>query len=53
LFAGGLLWLAILTHSVSQAVRWGLYWFVFAEVIKIMMASALANTWQRVRKVRQ
>ena len=53
LFAGGLSWLAILTHSVSQAVRWGLYWFVFAEVIKIMMASALANTWQRVRKVRQ
>jgi biotin transport system substrate-specific component len=53
LFAGGLSWLAILTHSVSQAVRWGLYWFVFAEVIKIMMASALANTWQHVRKVRQ
>jgi len=53
LFAGGLSWLAILTHSVSQAVRWGLYWFVFAEVIKIMMASALANTWQLVRRVEQ
>jgi biotin transport system substrate-specific component len=53
LFAGGLSWLAILTHSVSQAVRWGLYWFVFAEVIKIMMASALAGAWQRVRKVQQ
>ena len=52
LFAGGLSWLAILTHSVSQAVRWGLYWFVFAEVIKIMMASALANTWQRIRRPR-
>lgn len=52
LFAGGLSWLAILTHSVSQAVRWGLYWFVFAEIIKVMMASALANTWQRVRRVR-
>jgi biotin transport system substrate-specific component len=53
LFASGLSWLAILTHSVSQAVRWGLYWFVFAEVIKIMMAAALADGWQRVRGVRQ
>ena len=43
LFAGGLSWLAILTHSVSQAIRLGLYWFVFAEVIKIMMAAALAR----------
>ncbi len=40
-------------HSfVSQAVRWGLYWFVFAEVIKIMSAAALADGWQRIRKVR-
>ena len=53
LFASGLSWLAILTHSVSQAVRWGLYWFVFAEVIKIMMASALTGTWNRIRGVRQ
>jgi biotin transport system substrate-specific component len=52
LFAGGLSWLAILTHSISQALRWGLYWFVFAEVIKIMMASALAGTWSRIRGVR-
>jgi biotin transport system substrate-specific component len=53
LFAGGLSWLAILTHSVSTALRWGLYWFVFAEVIKIMMAAGLANGWQRIRGVRQ
>jgi hypothetical protein len=33
-------------------LRWGLYWFVFAEVIKIMMASALAGTWNRIRGVR-
>ena len=52
LFAGGLSWLAILTHSVSQALRWGLYWFVFAEVIKVMMASALAGTLNRIRGVR-
>jgi len=53
LFASGLSWLAILTHSLAQAVRWGLYWFVFAEVIKIMSAAALADGWQRIRKVRQ
>jgi len=51
LFAGGLSWLLILTHSLAQAIRYGLYWFVFAEVIKIMSAAALANGWQRVPKV--
>src|SRR5262245_24684230 len=45
LFAGGLSWLAVLTHSFSLAVRYGLYWFVFAEVIKIMAAAALASSW--------
>jgi biotin transport system substrate-specific component len=53
LFLGGISWLAILTHSVSQAVRFGLYWFVFAEVIKIMCAAAGANGWERITKVRQ
>jgi biotin transport system substrate-specific component len=47
LFAGGLAWLAVLTHSVTQAIRWGLYWFVFAEVIKVMMAAGIAARWQR------
>lgn len=47
LFAGGLGWLYVLTHSLSQAVRWGLYWFVFAEVIKIMLAAAVASRWSR------
>ena len=46
LFAGGLSWLAVLTHSVAQAFRWGLYWFVFAEVIKVMMAAGIAARWQ-------
>ena len=49
LFAGGLSWLAVLTHSVVQAFRWGLYWFVFSEVIKIMMAAGIAARWQRFR----
>ena len=52
LFVGGLSWLAILTHSFAQAVRFGLYWFVFAEVIKVMSAAAIATGWQRAFKVR-
>jgi len=51
LFAGGLSWLAILTHSFAQAIRFGLYWFIFAEVIKITSAAALASGWQRFPKV--
>ena len=45
LFAGGLGWLFALTHSFSQAIKWGLYWFLFAEVIKILMAAAIAVRW--------
>jgi biotin transport system substrate-specific component len=51
LFIGGLSWLAMLTHSLAQAIRFGLYWFIFAEVIKIMSAAALASGWQRFHKV--
>jgi biotin transport system substrate-specific component len=47
LFAGGLSWLAVLTHSVSLALRYGLYWFVFAEVIKVLMAAAVSTRWHR------
>ena len=50
LFAGGITWLAVLTHSFAQAVRFGFYWFIFAEVIKVMSAAALANGWRRSRK---
>lgn len=49
LFISGLTWLAALTHSVAQAIRWGLYWFLFAEIIKVMMAAAVAARWQRGR----
>ncbi len=50
LFVGGLSWLAALTHSFSLAVKFGLYWFVFAEVIKIMFAAGIASGWQRLFK---
>jgi biotin transport system substrate-specific component len=51
LFAGGIGWLVILTHSFAQALRFGLYWFVFAEVIKILLAAGAARGWQRMDKV--
>ncbi|MGA9352922.1 MAG: biotin transporter BioY [Terriglobales bacterium] len=47
LFASGLGWLFMLTHSLAQALRWGLYWFIFAEVIKIMLAAGVARGWSR------
>lgn len=47
LFAGGLSWLAVLTHSVSLALRYGLYWFIFAEIIKVLMATAVATRWHQ------
>lgn len=47
LFAGGISWLFVLTHSFNQAVRFGLYWFVFAEVLKVMSAAAIAQRWLR------
>ena len=47
LFAGGLSWLFTFTHSILQAIQWGLYWFMFAEVIKILAAAALASQWNR------
>lgn len=52
LFAGGLGWLFALTHSMSQAIKWGLYGFVFAEVIKIVMAAGSAARWNKNLRVR-
>ena len=47
LFASGLSWLVVLTHSVSTAIRFGLYWFVFAEIIKVLMAAGVAARWHQ------
>jgi biotin transport system substrate-specific component len=51
LFASGIGWLALLTHSFSQAARFGLYWFVSAEIMKVMFAAALAVRFRRTPKV--
>jgi len=47
LFAGGLGWLYVFTHSLARAAYLGLYWFLAAEVIKIMLAAGIANCWGR------
>jgi len=47
LFACGVSWLYILTHSLARAIAFGLYWFIFAEVMKVMFAAGIASTWRR------
>jgi biotin transport system substrate-specific component len=47
LFAGGLTWLYAITHSLAKAAYLGLYWFIAAEVMKVMFAAAIATRWQR------
>jgi len=48
LFACGVSWLYVLTHSLARAIAFGLYWFIFAEVMKVMFAAGIASTWRRV-----
>ena len=47
LFASGLAWLYASTHSLARAAYLGLYWFVAAEVMKVMFAAAIASSWNR------
>jgi len=47
LFAGGLSWLYCSTHSLAKAAYFGLYFFVAAEVMKILLAAAIAFRWRR------
>jgi len=49
LFAGGLSWLYFFTHSLAKAAYLGLYWFVAAEVIKVMLAAGIAARWRRTQ----
>ena len=51
LFASGISWLVVFTHSFAQALRFGFYWFVFAEIIKVTLAARITSGWLRVRKV--
>jgi len=47
LFAGGLAWLYVFTHSLAKAAYLGLYWFIAAEVIKVMLAAGIAARWRQ------
>ena len=47
LFAGGLTWLFVFTHSLAKAAYLGLYWFLAAEIIKVMLAAGIANRWRK------
>lgn len=47
LFAIGLAWLYVFTHSLAKAAYLGLYLFLAAEVMKIMFAAAIAVRWRR------
>lgn len=46
LFTCGIAQLYIITHSLAKAISFGLYWFVFAEVMKVMFAAGVARGWQ-------
>jgi biotin transporter BioY len=47
LFAAGISWLAVVTHSWRQAAFFGLYPFLFAEVSKVLVAAAGATRLRR------
>lgn len=51
LFALGLTWLAIWAGSLKKAFLYGLYGFIFAEVIKVMLAAAVTMRIRRSPKV--
>lgn len=50
LFVGGLSWLYVFTHSLAKAAYLGLYWFIAAEVMKVMFAAAIATRWSRAAR---
>jgi biotin transport system substrate-specific component len=49
LFAGGLTWLYALTHSLAKAAYFGFYFFIAAEIIKVMFAAVIASRWNNRR----
>jgi biotin transport system substrate-specific component len=47
LFAGGVSWLYVITHSLAKAAYLGFYWFIAGEVIKVMFAAGIASRLRR------
>ena len=48
LFAGGISWLYVFTHSLARAISFGLYWFIFSEIMKVMLAAGAIRSWQNL-----
>jgi biotin transport system substrate-specific component len=46
LFTFGISWLYVYTHSFAKALSFGLYWFIFAEILKVMFAAGAVRGWQ-------
>jgi biotin transport system substrate-specific component len=46
LFGAGIAWLAVVTQSWQRALAFGLLPFLFAEVMKVMLAAAVARRLQ-------
>ena len=47
LFAGGLTGLYVMTHSLAKEAYLGLYWFIAAEIVKVMFAAVIATRIRR------
>lgn len=45
LFVGGLSWLYAFTHSLAKAAYFGFYFFITAEVLKVILAATVASRW--------
>lgn len=50
LFVGGLSWLYVFTHSLAKAAYLGFYFFIAAEIIKVMAAAAIATRFHHNRQ---
>jgi biotin transport system substrate-specific component len=48
LFFGGLTWLYAFTHSLAKAAYLGFYFFIAAEILKVIFAAAIASRWVQV-----
>lgn len=49
LFAFGIGWLAMVTHNWATAAMFGLYPFLFAEVMKVLLAAGAARRVRRIQ----
>jgi len=53
LFAGGVSWLMVIAHvPFVQAAAFGLYPFLFAEIMKVMAAAGAASRFRRNYQVK-